>query len=650
MKRIGIFILGIIICTACSDMSNLKNALKLSGNNRHELMRVIDHYKADRADSLKLKAAIFLIENMPGHYSIVPQNGSLNRYDQILDTLLKNQLTPDQFRERITPIIEQFKEAEYMQKFDIQTISSEYLIHNIDQAFNLWERQAWAQHLSFEDFCEYLLPYRIGNEILENWRDSAYLGFRSTLNKLKYDDKYKESALAAAVVLNDSLAQLMPETVGDLPGPLVMKLSRRYRIPLITCKEAGETMTMILRSYGIPTVMDFVPQFPHKRSGHTWNVVKANQGQQIEFAGGYSSPLERHMPFDKFGKIYRRCFAINRDILAMIQADEDIPLLFQNCFIKDVTAEYINTKDVTISAQKSLKRPYKYSYLCLFNNQTWIPVQYAKNRFKKATFKDMGTDVVYLPAYYVQGKLQPSAYPFLLDKKGHIHSFHPDTTTRQTLSLTRKSSIMYPMYEKYRMIGGRIEASNQVDFKDKIVLGCIDSLQSGYIQKEIDTQEQLYRYWRYIGPEKSHCYLAEMMFYKNNQLKNNSGVPITGPTVIPEHPENTKEMAFDANPLSYFACQQSDGGWVGMDFGEPVSFDRIILLHCNDDNYIRPGDLYELLYWDEKGWVSLGKQVAKTFTLTYKNAPTNALFILHNHSRGKEERIFSYENGVQKWW
>ena len=141
-----------------------------------------------------------------------------------------------------------------------------------------------------------------------------------------------------------------------------------------------------------------------------------------------------------------------------------------------------------------------------------------------------------------------------------------------------------------------------------------------------------------------------MMFYKNNQLKNNSGVPITGPTVIPEHPENTKEMAFDANPLSYFACQQSDGGWVGMDFGEPVSFDRIILLHCNDDNYIRPGDLYELLYWDEKGWVSLGKQVAKTFTLTYKNAPTNALFILHNHSRGKEERIFSYENGVQKWW
>jgi hypothetical protein len=36
--------------------------------------------------------------------------------------------------------------------------------------------------------------------------------------------------------------------------------------------------------------------------------------------------------------------------------------------------------------------------------------------------------------------------------------------------------------------------------------------------------------------------------------------------------------------------------------------------------------------------------------LYYDDAPTNALFRLRNHSKGKEERIFTYEDGKQVWW
>ena len=43
--------------------------LALSGNNRPELEKVLEHYKENDADSLKLKAARFLIMNMPGHRS-----------------------------------------------------------------------------------------------------------------------------------------------------------------------------------------------------------------------------------------------------------------------------------------------------------------------------------------------------------------------------------------------------------------------------------------------------------------------------------------------------------------------------------------------------------------------------------------------------
>jgi hypothetical protein len=74
-------------------------------------------------------------------------------------------------------------------------------------------------------------------------------------------------------------------------------------------------------------------------------------------------------------------------------------------------------------------------------------------------------------------------------------------------------------------------------------------------------------------------------------------------------------------------------------------------LQRNDDNNIREGDEYELFYMDKSGWKSLGRQVGtESAMLTYDNCPTTALFLLHNHTRGKEERIFTYENGKQIWW
>jgi len=54
---------------------------------------------------------------------------------------------------------------------------------------------------------------------------------------------------------------------------------------------------------------------------------------------------------------------------------------------------------------------------------------------------------------------------------------------------------------------------------------------------------------------------------------------------------------------------------------------------------------------DKVWWISLGKQIGtKSQVLIYKNVPSNALFWLRNHTRGKEERIFTYENGKQVWW
>ena len=65
-----IILLWLVTAYSCSNYSSrLKAVLDYSGTNRAELEKVLDHYSQDPADSLKLKASIFLIENMPGHYT-----------------------------------------------------------------------------------------------------------------------------------------------------------------------------------------------------------------------------------------------------------------------------------------------------------------------------------------------------------------------------------------------------------------------------------------------------------------------------------------------------------------------------------------------------------------------------------------------------
>ena len=65
--RSGIFFLSfLLVLASCNGHSELDKALRLSGDNRIELEKVIRHFSQDTSDSLKLKAALFLIENMPG--------------------------------------------------------------------------------------------------------------------------------------------------------------------------------------------------------------------------------------------------------------------------------------------------------------------------------------------------------------------------------------------------------------------------------------------------------------------------------------------------------------------------------------------------------------------------------------------------------
>ena len=140
--------MGILLSVFFSGCTHKKNSpleevLKLAGSNRHELERVIKHYSKDPADSLKLKAAEFLILNMPGKYSEDTRLlGRCSNRKFTVEQSSDKQKVLDTYRLRI--------EA----KDDLKYITAEYLISNIDLAFQVWNDKPWGKYISFDTFAK----------------------------------------------------------------------------------------------------------------------------------------------------------------------------------------------------------------------------------------------------------------------------------------------------------------------------------------------------------------------------------------------------------------------------------------------------------------------------------------------------------------
>jgi hypothetical protein len=198
-------------------------------------------------------------------------------------------------------------------------------------------------------------------------------------------------------------------------------------------------------------------------------------------------------------------------------------------------------------------------------------------------------------------------------------------------------------------VGGRFQVANRADFSDSLTVYVVSDVPEIRYNPVGLTLNKPYRYFRFLAPTGSQGgEISEIEIYSTA-----SGVKLSG-NVIGN--KNTlkgweAENVFDGDPLTSYQCVWNERGWVGLDFGKPEQIVSFRYLPRNDDNFIKEGEEYELFYWDNNQWNSLGRQIGTSKQyLEYTNVPSNALFWLRNLTKGREERIFTYENGRQVWW
>ena len=650
----------VVCCTfSCAERNDILNyTLARSGANRSELEYVLEHYKDS---GLKYDAARFLLEHMPECYGA--DSGSLKvlnplyiKYDNI------NQVYGYNVNKEWGKSIDRL-DNEYARLYgsivateDLEHIKANYLIKEIDRSFNAWKANVHSRNCTFEDFCEYILPYRrLNGLVIDDARDTFYhrhVGrFYSRIDRTIQEDTdsllYGYKRLTHSAHSGTSIPILQAKTFEYLQHGL--------------CMHRCWFNSLLISSLGMPIAIDFVPAWGNRNNSHSWNVIPSNgnsdafeafwDNDRWKYKRIYNNRNIDHL-WGKFRlpKVYRYTYS-NHLVGPITDKEmlwEDIPELFQNTKQKDVSDEYFETQDVTIKLSDSIPDGMRYAYLAVFGYQQWHPVQWGKIQNNgTVTFQGMGKDVVYLPVYYKQKRIIPAALPFKLEADGSIRQLH-DNQNREQIHLRIIKGA--PVHDSNRLHFNRMRGVRWMG----VTAGqtqeerCIwkDSLTLQKSRTPIRSHSA-YRYVRMILPEDTVS-LGEITFYNENGRIPNVKVMTEIQTFSSHEHKSMLTDEIEATAVQGLVPER----YIDFDLGKAYSLTSIELYPYLKSELTKGN--YELLYWDNNDWNSVCTKTAnESGYLTFDSVPVNTLMMLKSRNKGWEgfssERTFLYKEKSIHW-
>ncbi|MCM1140171.1 MAG: hypothetical protein NC453_16520, partial [Muribaculum sp.] len=273
-------------------------------------------------------------------------------------------------------------------------------------------------------------------------------------------------------------------------------------------------------------------------------------------------------------------------------------------------------------------------YLSLFTPLGFKPVDIAEIKGEQAVFHDIEPEVLFFPTNYNGKKYTPCGHPFMLQCDGSVHVYAPDSDKQMEVKLSRKMPIRFILKERVATLDGcRIETATSLH-GPWTLLHTINAPKEEYAYF-IPVADTLGGYLRIVPPDHQEVYISEIIVSTDSLGLNKLKItPIN---------ENDKEIA-DGDILSWKIINDN----ICVKIENPAEGRWLAVSSYNDDNYIVPGDEYELQCYTDNGAISLGMKTATDYFIKF-NAPENAVLRLRNHTKGVEEQVFIYKDGCQRF-
>lgn len=414
LRHIAIVLLGcgtFALCGCGRELRQARKTAEATGNS--EMYQVVD---ACADDPQKLAAAVYLLENLDGHYTRTFDLIDTNTGEISPVELYRSGITSDNYRSYLDSLGLTIK---YRRDNDAQTMTAEYLIRNIDRAFAAWRGNPWSQHYSEDVFRRYILPYRIATEEFSDWRTFFTERYTPMIDTMS---GHRDVRGVARLIIRD-----VKSWFGFHQDALLLKPAltpqEAFAYGKGECGSIANVFVLALRAMGIAATVDRIPVWGTSNGGHAEAVYFDEDGNPVMLTTG--NWLAARPP-----KVYRTEFEPQHRL-----GEHNI---YDEPYYRDVTSDYVATSDIALSFDSvptSSERP----ALAVFGNERWRPIIPGERREAdgRYVFEQIGRSILYLPVYVDGKSVRVAGRPFHLDPRGNVQYYGmPDTANRVTVDLT----------------------------------------------------------------------------------------------------------------------------------------------------------------------------------------------------------------------
>ena len=151
----------------------------------------------------------------------------------------------------------------HMPDKDLQNLTAEYLLKNVQLAYQAWDEAPWKKDVPESLFFNNVLPYANINEQRDSWRTDFYQQCKPMIAGAKTPSE-------AAVLLNQKLFKQLNVKYSTKRNRADQGPSESIRTGLASCTGLSILLIDACRSVGIPARFVGTPLWTNKSGNHSW--------------------------------------------------------------------------------------------------------------------------------------------------------------------------------------------------------------------------------------------------------------------------------------------------------------------------------------------------------------------------------------------
>ena len=246
----------------------------------------------------------------------------------------------DIFNQSLSPEEKQAMEFlyAYMPLSDLADYQPEFFLKNVQYSLKALQEMPWGKTIPEEEFLHFVLPLRVNNENLDDFREVMYDEIAHRIKGLSM----KDAALEINHWCHEKVNYRGTDSRTSAPLSTVKKTFGR-------CGEESTFTVSAMRTAGIPARQVYTPRWAHSDDNHAW--VEVWIDGKWSYLGACEPDVDLNMGW--FTEPSKRVMLVHTRAYGRYFGTEEVLTPEDRFSELNLTSNYATTKQITISVSKA---------------------------------------------------------------------------------------------------------------------------------------------------------------------------------------------------------------------------------------------------------------------------------------------------------